>query len=99
MSVLKSQMIPEKHRTTIMNFFRIPINIISIASLVFTEFITTNQICLLCFVIMLVATIINIVLIKYYIPPDMTAKREVKRKSEFKDVWTMSENIKNKIFK
>ena len=48
---------------------------------------------------MLVATIINIILVKYYIPPDMTAKREVKRKSEFKDVWTMSENIKNKIFK
>lgn len=48
---------------------------------------------------MLVATIINFVLIKYYLPPDTTAKREVKRKSEFKDVWAMSENIKNKIFK
>jgi hypothetical protein len=98
MSVLKSQMIPEKHRTTIMNFFRIPINIISIASLIFTEFISTNQICLLCFFIMLVALVINFVLIKYYIPPDAT-KREIKRKSEFKDVWAMSENIKNKIFK
>jgi dipeptide/tripeptide permease len=99
MSVLKSQMIPEKHRTTIMSFFRIPINVISILSLIFTEFISTNQICLLCFAIMLVATIINFILIKFYLPPDMTAKREVKLKSEFKEVWNMSENIKNKLFK
>ena len=99
MSTLKSQMLPEKHRTTIMNFFRIPINIISIITLIGTELLTTYQICLICFLFMLIATIVNIILIKIYVPPDMYVKREIKRKSEFKEIWAMSENIKHKIFK
>lgn len=44
MSSLKSEMIPEKYRTTIMNFFRMPINIFSIATLLFTHMITTHQV-------------------------------------------------------
>jgi hypothetical protein len=44
LSSLKSQMIPEKLRTTIMNFFRIPINIFSILTLTLTNYITTYQV-------------------------------------------------------
>jgi hypothetical protein len=44
LSSLKSQMIPEKLRTTIMNFFRIPINVFSILTLVLTDYITTYQV-------------------------------------------------------
>lgn len=44
LSSLKSQMIPEKLRNTIMNFFRIPINVFSILSLVLTNYITTYQV-------------------------------------------------------
>ncbi len=99
MSVLKSQLIPEKYRTTIMNFFRIPISLISIVILIGTEFVTTYQICLICFILMLVSSLINIVLVVNYSPPDIVVKREVKRKSEFKDVWNMSSQLKNKIFK
>lgn len=44
MSSLKSQMIPEKLRATIMSFFRIPINIFCILSLIITNAITTYQV-------------------------------------------------------
>lgn len=44
LSSLKSQMIPENLRTTIMNFFRIPINVFSILSLVLTNYISTYQV-------------------------------------------------------
>jgi hypothetical protein len=81
MSSLKSQMIPERHRTTIMAFFRIPINILSIVSLVGTKLLTTYQICLICFVFMLIATIVNLYLFKVHTPPD-AEKREIKKTSE-----------------
>jgi MFS transporter, MFS domain-containing protein family, molybdate-anion transporter len=45
-SSLKSQMIPEKLRTLIMNFFRIPINITSVIILLATNYITTYQVSL-----------------------------------------------------
>ena len=44
MSSLKSQMIPEKYRTTIMNFFRMPVNIFSIITLLLTHLVTTHQV-------------------------------------------------------
>jgi hypothetical protein len=43
-SSLKSQMIPEKLRNTVMNFFRIPINMFSIFALVGTNYVTTYQV-------------------------------------------------------
>jgi hypothetical protein len=98
MSVLKSQLIPEKYRTTIMNFFRIPISLISIIALVGTEFISTYQICLICFMLMVFSTFLNIILIMNYIPPEFIVKREVKRKSDFMEIWNLSASVKNKIF-
>ena len=47
LSSLKSQMIPEKLRTTLMNFFRIPINVFSIITLILTNYVTTYQVILL----------------------------------------------------
>jgi hypothetical protein len=44
MSSLKSQMIPEKLRTTIMNFFKIPINIVAILLLVLSKLMTTYEV-------------------------------------------------------
>ncbi len=45
-SSLKSQMIPEHLRTTIMNFFRIPINSFSVLSLILTQYIDTYEVSL-----------------------------------------------------
>lgn len=70
MSSLKSQMIPEKLRTTIMTFFRIPINISCILTLFFSSYISTYQICLICFGIMLISAVINILLFMWHSPPD-----------------------------
>lgn len=82
MSSLKSQMIPERHRTTIMTFFRIPINFLSIGSLIGTRYLTTNQISLICFLFMLVGTIVNLYLFTIHTPPD-SEKRNIKKTSEF----------------
>lgn len=70
MSTLKSQMIPEKFRTTIMTFFRFPINICAIFTLYFSGFLTTNQICLICSAFMTTSTITNIFLFCWHSPPD-----------------------------
>ena len=70
MSSLKAQMIPEKYRTTIMNFFRMPINIISILILIFTKYFNTYQICLFAFVFMLIAVFVNLYLFFIHHPPD-----------------------------
>ena len=43
-SSLKSEMIPEKFRTTIMSILRIPINIFSIIILLSTHMVTTHQV-------------------------------------------------------
>jgi hypothetical protein len=97
MSTLKSQMLPEKYRTTIMNFFRIPINIFSILSLIGTKYMTTYQICLLCFGFMALSVGFNIYLIKVHTPPDAT-KREIKKTSEFQDAYIRSKNLANSAF-
>ena len=70
MSSLKAQMIPEKYRTTIMNFFRMPINVLSIFILIFTRYFTTYQICLFAFVFMIIAVIVNFYLFLIHHPPD-----------------------------
>ena len=70
MSSLKAQMIPEKYRTTIMNFFRMPINILSILILIFTKYFTTYQICLFAFAFMVIAVIVNVYVFIIYHPPD-----------------------------
>jgi len=80
MSSLKSQMIPEKLRTTIMTFFRLPINICCILTLCFSSYITTYQICLICFFIMLFSAVINVLLFMWHTPPDVE-KRRVDRTS------------------
>lgn len=82
MSTLKSQMIPERLRTTVMTFFRIPINIFSIGSLIMTRFMTVYQICLICFAFMLVSTIVNVYLFRVHTPPD-AERRAVKKTSEY----------------
>jgi hypothetical protein len=76
-SSLKSQMIPEKLRTTIMTFFRMPINVCCILTLCFSSYITTYQICLICTLFMLISTIINILLYMYYAPPDAEKKNRI----------------------
>lgn len=76
MSSLKSQMIPEKLRTTIMTFFRIPINVCCILTLFFSQYISTSGICLICFGIMLVSAVVNILLFMWHTPPD-AEKRKV----------------------
>jgi hypothetical protein len=97
MSTLKSQMLPEKYRTTIMNFFRIPINIFSILSLIGTRYLTTYQICLLCFGFMFISFLCNVYLIRVHTPPDAT-KREIKKTSEFKDAFFRSKNLVSSTF-
>jgi len=70
MSSLKSQMIPEKERTTIMNFFRIPINVFCLFILFANEYMTTFQLCLIAFGFMTIATVVNLLLISWHTPPD-----------------------------
>jgi hypothetical protein len=84
-------MIPEKLRSTIMNFFRMPINVTSILCLIGTSFLTTYQICLICAVVMLVATILNVYLFRVHSPPDLEA-RTVKKTSEFMQFYEMSKS-------
>lgn len=74
MSSLKSQMIPEKLRTVIMTFFRMPINVFCILTLCFSSYITTYQICLICFFIMAISTVANIWLYMNHLPPDAEKK-------------------------
>lgn len=70
MSTLKSQMIPEKLRTTIMTFFRFPINVCCILTLFFTSYLTTSQICLISFGFMFISATTNILLFMWHTPPD-----------------------------
>jgi hypothetical protein len=70
MSSLKSQMIPEKLRSTIMNFFRVPINIFAILSFILSKFITTYQICLIAVFFMFISTVTNGFLLYFFHPPD-----------------------------
>ena len=44
MSSIKSEMLEEEKRTTIMTFFRIPINFFAIITLVLTKIISTKQV-------------------------------------------------------
>lgn len=88
-------MIPEKLRTTIMNFFRIPINIVNIVLLIFTGILTTYQICLCAFVFMFFAFVLNLYLLKVHSPPD-AEKREVVKTSEFLDLYEKTKSMLNK---
>lgn len=91
MSSLKSQMIPEKLRTTIMTFFRFPINICAILTLFFTKYLTTVDICLICFCFMVISFITNIILFKLHVPPD-AEKRTVITSSKIRK---SSKNLKS----
>jgi hypothetical protein len=88
-SSLRAQMIPEKYRSTIMNFFRIPINVFSILCLIFTKYLTTYQICGICFFIMLFGTALNGYLFSVHTPPD-AEKRKLKKTSDFLDLYERS---------
>jgi hypothetical protein len=44
MSSIKSELIEEEKRTTIMTFFRIPINFFAIITLILTKVISTKQV-------------------------------------------------------
>jgi len=44
MSSIKSELIEEEKRTTIMTFFRLPINFFAIITLILTKVITTKQV-------------------------------------------------------
>ncbi len=78
MSSLKSQMIPEGQRTTIMTFFRIPINICSILTLYFSTYITIYEICLIAMGIMVVSSITTILLLIWHHPPDAEQRKVFK---------------------
>lgn len=71
MSSLKSQMIPEKERTTIMTFFRMPINICCMIILFSVRFMSTYTLCLIAFGFMVIATSVNILLFMWHTPPDV----------------------------
>lgn len=45
MSSIKSELIEEEKRTTIMTFFRLPINFFAIITLILTKVISTKQVC------------------------------------------------------
>lgn len=76
MSSLKSQLIPEELRSTIMSFFRIPINLFAILSLLLTNWLTTYQICAVACGFMTFGFLANLYLIWYYEAPD-TEKRQI----------------------
>jgi hypothetical protein len=86
-------MIPEHLRSTIMNFFRIPINICSILCLVGTSILTTYQICMICGIIMTLGTMLNIYLFRVHTPPD-AEKRMIKKSSQFLNLY---EKFKSKV--
>jgi len=88
MSCLKSQLIPEKFRTTVMNFFRLPINLFSIITLVLTNVINTNQICLIAVIMMGFAGLFNLILLSYKISPEKDVSLTEKNSSS---------NVLNKI--
>jgi hypothetical protein len=78
-------MIPEKNRSTILNFLRMPINISAIVFLYATGVISTYQICMICSLIMLFASFVNTYLLFVHSPPD-AEKRILKKTSEFSNV-------------
>jgi len=82
-------MIPEKLRSTIMNFFRMPINICAILTLFASSLLTTYQICFICAIVMTVASVVNIYLLNVHVPPD-TEKRTLTKTSEFRQIWEIS---------
>jgi hypothetical protein len=79
MSTLKSQLMPEKYRATILRFFRVPVNIIINTSLIVTKYITTNLV--YCFFFFMCISTVNVYLIKVHVPPDATHRR-IKKTSE-----------------
>jgi len=85
-------MIEEKYRSTIMNFFRMPINIFSILCLIFTSYLTTYQICIICFIIMGLGTLLNGYLFLVHSAPDAT-KRKVVKTSEFEDIYKKAKEM------
>ena len=74
-------MIPEKLRSTIINFFRMPINISAIIFMFGTSLLTTYQICIICAFVMLIATLLNFYLLYVHSPPD-AEKRTIKKTSD-----------------
>lgn len=98
MSSLKSQMIPEKLRTTIMTFFRFPINVCAIATLFGTAYLSTGQICLICAGFMTISAGTNILLFMWHTPPDAEKRTIVTtsaiRKSS-KKVLEIAEDIRS----
>lgn len=78
MSSLKSQMIQERMRTTIMTFFRLPINLFCIIILFVTRYLTTTQICAIAFFTMLIACVTNVLLFMWHTPPDATKRTIIK---------------------
>lgn len=75
LSSLKSQMIPEKMRTTIMTFFRFPINFCAIITLFYSTYLTTSQICLVSGFFMLIASIMTLLLYILHTPPDCEKRK------------------------
>lgn len=103
MSSLKSQMIPEKLRTTIMTFFRLPINVICILTLFISQYITTLQICLICFFIMLLSAIVNILLFVWHTPPDAEKRKietttHINKKRSSKNLSGIIKETKNEVY-
>jgi hypothetical protein len=91
-------MIPERLRTTVMIFFRIPINIACILMLIFTGFLTTYQICLCALVFLLIAVACNIYLFRVHSPPD-AEKRIIKKTSEFYNIYERSKHLLDMVSK
>lgn len=106
MSSLKSLMIPEGQRSTIMTFFRLPINIVNVFTLFFSTYLTISQICLIGFGLLIISSITTIALNKYHSPPDAESRlifttTEIKNDHEledkyFKDSIIEDENMSKK---
>ena len=75
MSSLKSLMIPESQRTTIMTFFKFPINVFSMITLFFSSYLTTDQICLIAGGFMILSSLTTILLYLWYDPPDADKRK------------------------
>lgn len=88
MSSLKSLMIPESQRTTIMTFFKFPINVFSMITLFFSSYLSTGQICLIAGGFMFISSLTTILLYLWYDPPDVDKRRvtTTTRMVKFKDV-------------
>lgn len=85
MSSLKSQMIPEGNRSTIMTFFKLPINICNVLILFFSTYLTISQVCLIGFIVLLVSSFVSVILLSSHTPPD----------ADIRVLLTTSEILKN----